>query len=189
MFQIGIYGEVTKLSVNSSGLNHNCSQYGVTLSIPEGAIQLPATVWFGACQYSSELKFGDYTPVTPIVWVYIDQKLMKPAELHLPHYIDTTDPKCQLTLLRADDSMLHNEDELSFCENNEHAMEIESQLCKIFCHHFCSLCVAMKSEEYKNALKISMIIMAEKRDQMKQFNEFCIFPYQESCKKVASYNK
>uniref|UniRef100_A0A1X7TG78 Uncharacterized protein n=1 Tax=Amphimedon queenslandica TaxID=400682 RepID=A0A1X7TG78_AMPQE len=85
LFTSDAFGELQKLSLDSSGLLYHCSQYGVTLIIPEGAVQESATVWFGACMFSDKFKFGDYVPVTPIVWVHIDQKLDKNAELCIPH--------------------------------------------------------------------------------------------------------
>uniref|UniRef100_A0A1X7UV74 Death domain-containing protein n=1 Tax=Amphimedon queenslandica TaxID=400682 RepID=A0A1X7UV74_AMPQE len=82
---IDAFGEVYMLSLDSSGLVYHCNQYGVTLIIPEGAVKESTTVWFGACLLSDKFKFGDYVPVTPIVWVHIDRKLDKSAELYIPH--------------------------------------------------------------------------------------------------------
>ena len=104
---IGIFKNLTPLTVTTTGLVHHCSQYGVTLIIPEGAIEHTATVWFGVCLFSDKFKFeDDYIPVSPIVWIYINCQLIKPAELYIPHHIDVSNMKdCsnQLYLLTADD--------------------------------------------------------------------------------------
>ena len=90
-YYIGIFENLTPLTVTTTGLVHHCSQYGVTLIIPEGAIEHTATVWFGVCLFSDKFKFeDDYIPVSPIVWIYINCQLIKPAEIYLPHHINET---------------------------------------------------------------------------------------------------
>ena len=175
------------LSVDSSGLIHHCSQYGVTLIISEGAILEPATVWFGASLYSDKFKFGDYVPVTPIVWVYIDQKLMKPAELYLPHHIDVADQitKNKLSLLTANDEEFLKKGSLIFAPNNNSVMEVESALCKTYCHHFCSHCAGIEKIAYEDARKQCLLAVAKKQeDSVTLLVHFCIFPFQPACRKV-----
>ena len=178
-------GEVTVLSVNNSGLIYHCNQYGVTLIIPEGAVQQSGTVWFKACLFSDKFKFGDYIPVTPIVWVYTDMKLIKPAELYLPHhiYIEQPETKSELVLLTADDKF--DGDKLLFFVNNKHKMEVESTLCKTYCHHFCSSCVAVDEALYNGFQKHYMLAVAKKqKNDTTLLMHFCIFPLQLKCKKV-----
>ncbi|XP_019863514.1 PREDICTED: uncharacterized protein LOC109592525, partial [Amphimedon queenslandica] len=54
------FDELTKLQVGSNRTEYHSSQYGVTLNIPEGAVQGSATVWFGTVLFSDKFKFGDY---------------------------------------------------------------------------------------------------------------------------------
>uniref|UniRef100_A0A1X7TG29 Uncharacterized protein n=1 Tax=Amphimedon queenslandica TaxID=400682 RepID=A0A1X7TG29_AMPQE len=111
------FDELHKLLLDRSGLVYHCSQYGVTLIIPEGAVQESATVWFGACLFSDKFKFGDYVPVTPIVWVHIDRKLDKCAELYIPHDVAISSEinLQQFTVLTAHDDDCS--DVISFQEN------------------------------------------------------------------------
>lgn len=93
------------LLLDSSGLVYHYPQSAVTLIIPEAAVNLPTTIWFGVCFCNTKLKFGDYVPVTPIVWVYSNRPLTKPIEIYLPHHIDTLavhDLKDNFSLLTAD---------------------------------------------------------------------------------------
>lgn len=177
------------LSVNNSGLKYYCSEYGVTLIIPEEAVQQSGTVWFKACLFSDKFNFGDYIPVTPIVWVYTDMKLIKPAELYLPHhiYIEQPETKSELVLLTADDKF--DGDKLLFSVNNNLIMEVESTLCKMYCRHFCSSCAAVKKASYNGFQKQYMLAVAKKqKNYMTLLVHFCICPSQPKCTEVLYRN-
>ncbi|XP_019861244.1 PREDICTED: uncharacterized protein LOC109589631 [Amphimedon queenslandica] len=180
----GIFGELIKLKFDSKGLVHHCSKTGVTLIIPEGAVQQPATAWFGVCPFSTKFKFGDYIPITPIVWVYIDQKLTKPAELYLPHNINigTTTKNLFVHLTASDQNFLEKGKFLFTCSNVK--MEVDSEMFKTYCDHFCSHCVAMEKNAYQGTQKHYMIAMAEKQQDETTFVDFCCFPCQIGCKQL-----
>lgn len=181
-----MFGELQELPVDSSGLVYHNSEYGVTLIIPEGALQQSATVWFGACLYSYKFKFGDYVPVTPIVWVHIDQKLHKCAELHIPHDIAISSEQDlqQFTVLTADD------DDYSEEINFQHHSPIITQLnfLQVFTFerlHFCSNCVAAHNGQYKTIAKRYLIARAEKKNENNDLIvEFIFLCQQQGCKKV-----
>ena len=171
-----MFGELQKLSVDSSGLVYHNSEYGVTLIIPEGAIQQSATVRFGACLYSDKFKFGDYVPVTPILWVHIDQKLMKPAELYLPHHINTeTTKKNQLFPLTANDETFIKEESFLFTISDKVEIEIDPEIFKTCCYHFCSHCIAARKKDYDKIQKRFKIWRAEKQEGATLYVGFCIF--------------
>ena len=178
-----MFGELQKLPVDSSGLVYHNSEYGVTLIIPEGALQQSATVWFGVCLYSDKFKFGDYVPVTPIVWIHIDQKLMKPAELYLPHHINTeTTKKNQLFPLTANDETFINEQSFLFTISDKVEIEIDPELFKTCCYHFCSHCIAARKSDYDKIQKQFKIGRAEKQEGATLYVDFCI--YYHYCKQV-----
>ena len=162
-------------------MTHHCSQYGVTLSIPEGAVEQPANVTFDACLYGVDFNFGEYVPVTPIVRVHVDIELKKPAELYLPHHVDDTDPvtRSKLTFLTADDSS-------KFFRPDSRKFVTEHGLCRISCQHFCSSCVALNMTEDKNVKKQYTMVRAEKKESHALLVHFCIYPRQPACKKVCS---
>ena len=180
---------MTVLEFTATGLVHHCSQYGVTLIIPEGAIEGTATVWFGVTLLSDKFKFGDdFVPVSPIVWTYINCQLMKPAELYIPHHIDVSNmevPSNQLYLLTADDETFLRNSVFTFKLNNECRVTIESNLVKILTSHFCSNCIATKGQTYSELPKRYLIARADKREDDTLFVDY-IFLYQESgCVKVS----
>ena len=165
---------------------YHCSQYGVTLIIPEGAVQESATVWFGACLFSDKFKFGDYVPVTPIVWVHIDQKLMKPVELYLPHHIDTnTMKRSQLFPMTASDELFIKTTNFLFIISECEEIEIEPELFKSYCYHFCSHCVAVEKTDFEKIKKRYKLAIAQKQEKTQISIDFCIFYHY--CIKVRLY--
>ena len=180
-----MFGELQKLSVDSSGLVYHNSEYGVTLIIPEGSLQQSATVWFGVCLYSDKFKFDDYVPVTPIVWVHIDQKLHKCAELYLPHDITISSEHDlhQFTVLTAGD------DQSSVMKFHRSQVKIEShsKMFKIKPSHFCSICIATTKSQYKTIAKRYLIAQAEKKNKNNDLIvEFIFLCQQQGCKEVKS---
>ena len=175
-----------ELTVDSNGCVYHCSQYGVTLIIPEGAVQQPTTVWYGACLFSDKFKFeGDYIPVSPIVWIYIDSQLMKPAELYIPHHIDTTKSGADVFLLTAEDYEFEKSNYLSFIQNSNFQFSLYSTVVQITSPHSCSNCIATYSRQYRKAPKRYLIARADKKQSDGTLVVEFIFIYQErSCKKV-----
>ncbi|XP_019854550.1 PREDICTED: uncharacterized protein LOC109583576 isoform X1 [Amphimedon queenslandica] len=183
-----IFGDVVQIPIDRSGLVHHCSQYGVTLIIPEGAVQESATVWFGACLFSDKFKFGDYVPVTPIVWVHIDAILHKPAELYFPHdiVISSEADLEKFSVLTADDK--GHSSILKFYQKC-HSPAVEACLkflpvFKIECQHFCSNCVAIHNRQYKRIAKRYLMARAEKSENNCLTIEFIFLCLQQGCKKM-----
>ena len=171
-------------SVDTTGLIHHCSQSGVTLIIPEGAVQESATVWFGACLFSDKFKFGDYVPVTPVVWVHTEEELIKPAELYLPHHIDINAmEKSWLTHLVASDITFMKNHYFQFILSKDD-FEIKTHLFKTTCHHFCSHCIGVDKNAYLKIKKRYFIAIAQKEENTKLHFDFCLYPAQAPCREV-----
>ena len=155
-----VFGNLTQLSIDSRGLIYHSSQYGVTLIIPEGAVQGSATVWFGARLFSDKFKFGDYVPVTPIVWVYIDRKLEKQAKLYIPHgmCISNKADQDKFTLLTADNG------DYTFHQQTDPKLKMDRgfKLFKIKSFNFCATCAAIHKNNYKSFAKQYLIAITQK---------------------------
>lgn len=163
---------------------HHCSQFDVTLIIPEGAVQQLTNVWFGACQLSDRFEFGNYVPVTPIVWLYTDKELIKPAKLSQPHNIDiNTIEKGQLTHLVANDKKFMENQYFQFIPSND-KFEVKKRGFETSCHHFCSKCISAGKDQYRKMKKWYSITMAQKEEDTNVKFHFCIFPAQIPCYKV-----
>ena len=189
-FILAIFKEPTVLEVPTTGLVHHCSQYGVTLIIPEGAIEHTATVWFGVCLFSDKFKFeDDYIPVSPIVWIYINCQLIKPAELYIPHHIDVSnmkDTNNQLYLLTANDNNFLNNNVFNFKLNCEFTVTIESTLVKVLAPHFCSNCIGVDRKEYHKVPKQYLIRRADKIEDngYTVLIDYCLLYQQKTCGEV-----
>lgn len=181
-----MFGEPTKLILDDSGLFHHCSQYGVTLIIPEGAVQQSASVWFAVCLLSDKFNFGDYVPVTPIVWVYVDQKLLKPAELYLPHHLDIGKVTNELVRLTATD-----DSKFQFQKCEMYQFDIEGTVFKLFSPHFCSNCIAVDADKYRKIPKRYLIGKSFKeetdRDYIQFVYEFSFLYCQQKCIEVSQF--
>ena len=181
-----------KLEFDSNGLVHYSPQYGVTLIIPKGAVQKSSTVWFAVCLYSDKFQCYDYIPVTPIVWVYIDEELRKPAELYLPHHIDAKSLNCTtdtFAILKADDQDLLKTGPATlrtaqFPECKLHNIWRSSSIFKVSAKHFCSTCVAKKKSPVPQNRFVT--ISAIKREGDRVFIDICFLFRQEYCRQVYS---
>ena len=137
--------------------------------------------------YSDKFKFGDYVPVTPIAWVYITQKLIKPAELYLPHHIDVDKAvgiKTKLLrLTAADDSHF----KFQRCDDNQ--FDIETSVFKLLSPHFCSNCVASTYEICKEIPKRYQLGKCFKEARVGGYFqvevEYIFLYFQQTCKKVS----
>ena len=192
IFIIVIFENLITLTVSTTGLVHHCSQYGVTLIIPEGAIEHTATVWFGVCLFSDKFKFeDDYIPVSPIVWIYINCQLIKPVELYIPHHIDVSnmkDTNNQLYLLTADDESFKKDKIFTFKQNYKYQVIIKSTLVKILAPHFCSNCIGVKRTEFSIIPKKYLIIRADKLldNDHTVLVDYCLLYLQNKCKEVSN---
>ena len=152
------------MTVDASGLTYHSNKYGITMIVPKGSVEKKATVSIGASLYSEKFKFEDnFVPVSPIVWVFINYQLIKPAELYIPHHIDVSimaDPDNQIYLLTADDESLLTDTMFTFKQTHEHKVTFEPNLVKVCAVHFCSQCCAVK--KYEKILKQYLLIQAEK---------------------------
>ena len=110
---------------------------------------------------------------------------MKPAELYIPHHIDTTNmsERDNLFLLTAEDVLW---DCLNFTQNSTIDVEINSLFAKIATTHFCSNCIATYGEKYREIPKRYSIARADKVNEHRTLIVEFIFIYQQiGCKKVS----
>ena len=180
---------LTEVSVDATGLTYHSSQYGLTMIVPEGAIETKATIWIGISFVSDKFKFeDDFVPVSPVVWAYTNSKLTKPAELFIPHHIDVSnmkDTNNQLYLLTADDESFLRNNVFTFKNNQEIKITIESMLAKFCPPHFCSNCIGIKGQAYTEIPKRYLIAKAERRlPDYSLLVDLCFLFEQKMCKEV-----
>ena len=182
---------LTELSVDAAGLIYHSSQYGITLIVPEGAVETKAKIWIGVSFVSDKFKFeDDFVAVSPVVWAYTICQLTKPVELYIPHHIDVSnmkDANNQLYLLTADDEFFLRDKVFTFKNNQEVTITIESMLVKFCPPHFCSNCIGTKSQAYREVPKRYLIAKAERRlPDYSLLVDFCFLFEQKICKEVGN---
>uniref|UniRef100_A0A1X7U9J8 Death domain-containing protein n=1 Tax=Amphimedon queenslandica TaxID=400682 RepID=A0A1X7U9J8_AMPQE len=180
------FDETPKLQVGSNQTEYHSSQYGVTLIIPEGAVQGSATVWFGAVLFSDKFEFGDYVRVSPIVWVHSDRKLDKCVELYIPHdiVISTKDDLQKFTLLEFDKISNICTDEFNVGQHDK--MKWGSrQLVKIECQYFHSYCIAVHKDLFDIVSKQYLMAIIEKKNANEELLvDFILICRQQGWKKI-----
>ena len=180
---------LTEISVDATGLTYHSSQFGVTMIVPEGAVETKAAIWIGISLVSNKFKFEDgFVPVSPVVWAYTNCQLTKPAELYIPHHIDVSNMKDvnnQLYLLTADDELFLRDQVFTFKSNQEIKINIESMLAKFCPPHFCSNCIAITRQVYSETPKRYLIAKAEQRlPDYSLLVHLCFMFEQQKCKEV-----
>lgn len=174
--------------MDANGLEYQSSQYGVTIIVPEGAVNKMATLWFGVCLFNKKFKFPDhFVLVSPFVWAYIDAKLTKPIELNIPHHIDVSnmvDPTNQLFLLTADDEPFMKDKVFTFKCNHEYRITIESTSVKVLAPHLCTDCIAVNGREYRKIPKQYYMAKATKSTDDSMLVDFCFLYRQPVCIEV-----
>ena len=179
---------LTEVSVDATGLIYHSSQYGITMIVPEGAVETKATIWIGISFVSDKFKFEDnFVPVSPVVWAYTNIQLTKPAELYISHHIDVSNMKeanNQLYLLTADDESFLKDKVFTFKHNQEIKITVESMLAKFCPPHFCSNCIGTESQAYGEMPKRYLIAKAERRLPGSLLVDLCFLFEQVLCKEV-----
>ena len=183
-FFLAIFGVLTEISVDGTGLIYHSSQYGITMIVPEGAVETKASIWIGVSFISDKFKFeDDFVPVSPIVWAYINCQLTKPAELCIPHHIDVSnmkDANNHLYLLTADD-----DNTFTFKKNQDFKITVEPMQAKFCPPLVFSYCIGVKGQAYREIPKRYLIAKAELRlpDNF-LLVDFCFLFEQPICKQV-----
>ena len=133
-------GQCETIPFDDKGLFYHSHEYGVTIVIPEGAVQGKTTLQFGATTLLKHLEcqVPSLVPVSPFIWVHTDQVLSKPAELYIPHHalVDTVIDRTKVHLLTKG----HNHTDI-FRVNNQIETNIEENFAHLSASHFCLLCL------------------------------------------------
>ena len=186
---LDIFEVLTEISLDATGLTYHSSQFGITMIVPEGAVETKAAIWIGISLVNNKFKFeDDFVPVSPVVWAYTNCQLTKPAELYIPHHIDVSnmkDSNNQLYLLTADDELFLREKVFTFENNLEIEIIVQSMLAKFCPPHFCSNCIAIKRQAYRETPKRYLIAKAERRlPDYSLLVDLCFLFEQKICKEV-----
>ena len=132
------------IEFDEKGRCYTCSSYGVTIIIPEGAVWATATLQYKASFLSTDFKCeSTYYPVSPILWIHVDCKLLKGIEVYIPHYAAFDDENNDELIL-----LTRGHDQNAEFKKNKKA-KVEKVSETVVCvrtDHFCSLCLVATKE-------------------------------------------
>ena len=178
--------DITSVHFTSTGGIMVIKEYGITVVIPNGAIEDHHMV---EIQAAASL-FGpfdipnNYHPVSPYVWVGANYTFRKPIEIEFEHHADisNSDNISEFCILKAC---------CTKCNSDHHKMHeitedciIKDTTCTLYTNHFCSYCLAAKSLQIPDRI-VAYHYLPEDYKVLDEFRAELCFCYDlDYCKKV-----
>ena len=138
---------------DKNGLKYHLSNHGITVIIPENAVDGDALLRIGVYyNVDSVIQFPHgYKLVSDIFWIDSSIPLLKDVELYIPHCVKTCkeNESKRLGFFMASDEFFRTNGVLKFREIPEHTYDFEndSSYGKLVIDHFCSGCILEKMDE------------------------------------------
>ena len=139
-----IYG----FEFDKTGLKQHLPNHGITVIIPENAVDGKAILRIGVYYIDSFQFLEDHRLVSDVFWIDSSIPLHETAtvQLYMPHCVMKSDSK-NLKFFLAPDESFKRSGVLKFIEANKHAYSFEpDNYGKIMMNHFCSGCILEKKE-------------------------------------------
>ena len=129
-------------------------EYGVTVIVPEGAIESSCIkIQAAANLFGPFIIPEDCRPVSPYVWISADYVFKKKLQIEIEHHADVASFKdtSQLCVLKSSCSECsahdHHFKTHIMTKWNINNYNISDTVCTLFSDHFCSYCLASKTDE------------------------------------------
>ena len=100
---------VTTLNFDEKGLKYHLSDQGITVIIPENAVNNDATFKIGVYPFDAYQFPDGYRLVSPVFWIDTSLPLQQPMEVYVPHFVDVQteeDTKRLCCFLASDESFI-----------------------------------------------------------------------------------
>ena len=136
---------MSKVKFDARGLKYHMPDHGITVIIPENAVDAEAQICIGIYYTEpSQLPQG-YRLVSEVFWIETSVCLQKCVELYVPHFVEMrneSDSK-KLSFLMASDESYISSGVLDFIEAPTNSCTFEPGSCygKVVLDHFCSGCI------------------------------------------------
>ena len=139
---------------DKKGLKYHLSNHGITVIIPEDAVDRDALLRIGV-YYVDLFQFPeDHRLVSDVFWIDSSIPLHKHVELYIPHFVKTRQESesKRLGFFTASDEFFRTHGVLKFREVPEHTygFEHDNSYGKLVLGHFCSGCVLEKMDGKDN---------------------------------------
>ena len=142
---VELFRTMSKVKFNVRGLKYHVPDHGITVIIPENAVDAEAQICIGIYYTEpSQLPQG-YRLVSEVFWIKTSVHLQKCVELYVPHFVEIrneNDSK-KLSFFMTSDKSDMSSGVLEFVEvpTNSCTFEPGSFYGKVVLDHFCSGCI------------------------------------------------
>ena len=136
---------MSKVKFDVRGLKYHMSDHGITVIIPENAVDAEAQICIGIYYTEpSQLPQG-YRLVSEVFWIETSVCLQKCVELYIPHFVairNENDSK-KLSFFMTSDESYMSSSVSEFIEAPTNSCTFEPGSCygKVVLNHFCSGCI------------------------------------------------
>ena len=188
--------DVYTIRLSENGCLHKDDRHGFSIDFPSG-ILLPnqsITLTIGVMAYGPFMFPEGVRPISPILWVFgdtdMDLKLLKDAEVILPHYLDIDERdvnEFEILFLKACPMnhyyAFNNKKQKYLFKSIGNATLLNDHKAAFSTNHFCSLCLAAKvSESIKEKIEYCMSVFIDITTRMYTFVvSYCL----ETCSEVS----
>ena len=153
-WDIKSFRKIYTVRFDKNGLKYHLSNHGITVIIPENAVDGNAILRIGV-YYVDLFQFPHgYKLVSDVFWIDSSIPLQKHVELYIPHFVKTSkeSESKSLSFFTASDEYFRTHGVLKFKEVPEHTYDFEhdSSYGKLVLDHFCSGCILEKMDKEDN---------------------------------------
>ena len=150
----------SKVRFDRRGLKYHLSDHGITVIIPENAVDGNALLCIGV-YYVDAFQFPeDHRLVSDVFWIDSNVPLQRPVELYVPHFvkIENKNSTRKLHFFLASDMSYMSSGVMEFNQAPRNNYSFESKACsgKLVLNHFCSGCIMEKVT--KDALPLQYLL-------------------------------
>ena len=182
---------ISQVNFDASGLKYHMSDHGITVIIPENAVDAEALLSIGVYYVNlSQLPEG-HRLVSEMFWIKTSVHLQKNAELYVPHFVNIRDDNdsSKLGFFRASDVSTEDVQTLTEVPANSCTFEPGSCYGKLVMDHFCSECILERIDG--NGLPLRYLVtraFPNDSEERKNWVADIVFSYAlQSCLKVCTH--
>ena len=142
---VELFRTMSKVKFDVRGLKYHMPDHGITVIIPENAVDAEAQICIGIYYTEpSQLPQG-YRLVSEVFWIETSVRLQKCVELYVPHFAEIRNEhdNKKLSFFMASDESYKSSGVLDFVEVPTNSCTFEPGSCygKVVLDHFCSGCI------------------------------------------------
>ena len=185
----------SKVKFDVRGLKYHMPDHGITVIIPENAVDVEAQICFGIYHVETSRFPQDRRLVSEVFWIETSIHFQKSVELYVPHFVEIKNEKDseKLSFFMASDESYMSSGVLDFIEAPTNSCTFEPGSCygKVVLDHFCSGCILENIDVDKLPLQycITRILPKDSRScTCEKWKVDFVFSYAlPACLKVCKY--